>query len=203
MELTKQESIVFDFIKRFHKKHGISPSIREICSGLGRKSPGSMYKIIRSLEEKGFIEKSAGKGRSIKIKGAKPWGSIPLLGRIAAGIPIDAQENLEEELPVDPALFGTTECLALTVKGDSMTGMSIQPGDIAIIRPQETVEDGEIAAVLVEGLLHEATLKIVRIKNNTVELHSANPDYDPICFKGNERKRLRVIGKFIGLIRRS
>ncbi|HID96812.1 MAG TPA: repressor LexA [Thermodesulfobacteriaceae bacterium] len=202
MKLTRREKDVFDFIRRFHERHGVPPSIREICSGLGLKSPGSMHKVIISLERKGFVEKNAGKGRTLKVKGAVVQGFIPLLGRIAAGIPVEAQENLEEELPVDPRLFGTDECLALTVKGDSMTGVAIQPGDIAVIRPQETVNDGEIAAVMVEGILDEAVLKIVRIRNGTIELHSANPDYEPMCFEGEKRKELRIIGRFIGLIRR-
>jgi len=128
--------------------------------------------------------------------------SIPLLGRIAAGQPILAEQHIEESLPFDPKFFGSEDALALLVKGDSMTEEQIRDGDLAVIRQQPDAEDGEIVAVLVEGLETEATLKILRRKKGTVELHSANPTYQPLVFKGKDRARIRILGKLIGVVRR-
>ena len=202
MTITKRQKEVLDFISRYQDKHGLSPSIREICTGLGLKSPGSMYKIIRALEEKGYLESSKGRKRSWRIKGRRPVKRIPLLGRIAAGIPIDAEENVEEELPIDPSLFGVSECFALRVQGDSMTEAHIEDGDIAIISPQDYVENGQIAAVIVANLLPEATLKIVRRNKDSIELHSANSRYPPIVFHGPDLEKVRIVGKYVGIIRR-
>ena len=103
---------------------------------------------------------------------------------------------------MDPTFYGHEGCFAVRVTGDSMIGVHIRDGDLAVIRPQQNVENGEIAAVLVEGLLTEATLKIVRKARSLLELHSANPDYPPLCFKGRARGRVKIVGKYAGLIRK-
>ena len=115
---------------------------------------------------------------------------------------MEAVENFEEELAVSPSLFGCETCFGLKVKGDSMIGEYIVDGDIAIIRPQKRVENGEIAAVVVEDLLPEATLKRVRRSRSTLILEAANPAYDPLVFKGRSRSQVRIIGKFVGVVRR-
>jgi repressor LexA len=202
MTITKRQKEVLDFISGYQDQHGVPPSIREICAGLGLKSPGSMYKILTALEREGYLEASKGKKRSCRIKGKRPAGRVPLLGRIAAGIPIDAVENVEEELPVDPGIFGVSECFALRVQGDSMAEAHIDDGDIAIIYPQDYVENGQIAAVIVANLLPEATLKIVRRNKDSIELHSANSRYPPMVFQGSDAEKVRIIGKYVGIIRR-
>jgi len=181
----------------------MAPSVREICAQFGLKGPAGIHRILRALEAKGALTSTPGKKRAWRIPGGRPEPSIPLLGRIAAGVPIQAEENREEELPVDPRLFGSGGCFALRVQGDSMTGAHIAHGDLAIVQPQEDADDGQIVAVLVEELLTEATLKILRRKNGSVELHAANSRYPPMVFGGRERARVRILGRLVGIIRRS
>lgn len=127
--------------------------------------------------------------------------SIPLIGQIAAGTPILAEENREDNIPFDPTFFGSSNVFALRIKGDSMIDVKICDGDLAIIRPQNKGENEEILAVMVEGMEPEATLKIFRLRDNKVELHSANPSYKPLVFKGNDREKIKILGKLAGIIR--
>jgi repressor LexA len=112
-----------------------------------------------------------------------------------------ADHNKEDDLPVDPQLFGSREAFALLVKGDSMIEAQIREGDLAIIRPQSEAENGEIVAVQVEGVETEATLKIFRRRNGDIELHPANPAHQVQLFSGDERERVKILGKLIGVIR--
>ncbi|OCC16009.1 SOS-response repressor and protease LexA [Dissulfuribacter thermophilus] len=202
MHLTEREQTVLEFIKEFYKQHGHSPSIREICKGLGLKSPGSMYKVLKSLRKKGLLDMDEGRRRTIRLKVPPNLRHIPLIGKIAAGPPIEANQEIIEELPCDPGLFGASECFALLVKGDSMIGQHIRPGDIAIIKPGPVVEQGTIAAVMVEGLFHEATLKRVKWDENSIKLLSENPAYPPLVFEGEERSKVTILGMLVGIIRR-
>ena len=208
MELTKRQKQVLDFIKQHIENQGIAPSVREICDHFGLKGPAGVHRILKILESKGFLSSSPGKKRSWrlteKVRGLVPAGGIPVLGQIAAGLPIEAQENRVEELPVDPAgLFGKESCFALYVRGDSMVDAHITDGDIAVIQPADEVNDGEIAAVLVEGILPEATLKIVRRRKGSIELHAANPLYKPMVFHGRDAADVRILGRLAGIIRRT
>ena len=203
MLLTKRQREILDFIKEYLEKEGIPPSVREICERFGLKSPASVHKILKNLEKKGVLSSKQGKKRSwLPIEPRKKQGRIPVLGTIAAGQPLEAQENLLEELPVDESLFGCHGCFGLYVKGDSMIDLHITDGDIAIIKPCNDVEDGEIAAVMVDDLLTEATLKIVKKKPGQVELHAANPAYPPLVFKGQEAEKITILGSLAGIIRR-
>ncbi|WP_435050938.1 LexA family protein [Desulfosarcina widdelii] len=112
-------------------------------------------------------------------------------------------ENLEAELPIAPSLFGCTRCFGLRVKRDSMIDAHIMDGDLAIIRPGQRVENGEIAAVMVQDLLLEATLKIVRRTKSSLSLHPVNAAYDVMVFKGPRRKRVSILGKFVRVVRRA
>ena len=107
------------------------------------------------------------------------------------------------KLSVSPALFGCETCFGLRVIGDSMVDAHILDGDVAIIRPQKSVENGEIAAVLVEGLLSEATLKVVYRTRTTLTLTPANPAHVPLVFKGKQRGKVSIIGKYVGVVRRA
>ena len=203
MKLTVREESVLSFIKNYLKEHGHSPSVREICKGLGLKSPGSMYKVLNSLREKGALAMEGGKRRTIRLKNGKNWPAIPVLGRIAAGPPLAATQEILEELPCDPTLFGARHCFGVVVKGDSMIERHISPGDIAIIEPDTEPLQGMIAAVMVEGIIHEATLKIVKWDSESIRLISANSAYPPMEFRGEERKRVRLLGRLVGIIRRT
>lgn len=194
----------------FQRGHGFPPSVREICAGLRLQSPGSMQRHLNALTHEGFIEKDPGKKRAWKLTD-KAWEfvghpraqspAIPLVGRIAAGTPILAAENREDELPIDPKLFGSDDAFALRVQGDSMKDAHIRDGDLAVIRPQDDAENGRIVAVMVEGLEAEATLKILRRTDEGLELHAANDAYEPLVFTGTERSRVKVLGRLVGVIR--
>jgi repressor LexA len=155
------------------------------------------------LKDKGYIHDAASRKRSWRSTGTLAVGVIPLVGAIAAGDPIAAIEDVEEELAISPCLFGCEACFALRVTGDSMTGACIRDGDLAVIRRQPTVENGEIAAVLVEEMLTEATLKIVRTTPSALTLAPANPKYKPMVFKGPARRRVTIVGKLVGVVRRT
>ena len=202
IDLTERQRNVLEYIGEYRLEYGISPSIREICVRLGLKSPGGVHKILRVLVEKQVLISIPGKNRSWKLVSGPIVKTIPLLGQIAAGLPIDAVENREEDLPLDPSLFGGEGCFALRVKGDSMIEAHVMEGDLAVIRPVDFVENGQIAVVMVEDVLPEATLKRVYRKKERLELHSANRIYAPLVFDGDERAKVRIIGEFVGLVRR-
>ncbi len=208
MKITAVKKEILEFFGNFQSREGFPPSVREICSGVERSSAGSMHKHLQALETGGYLERMPGKKRTWKLTPkawdlvGKPWPpSIPLVGQIAAGTPILAEENKEDDLPVDPSLFGHGQAFALRVKGDSMIDCQIRDGDLAIIRPQDDAEDGQIVAVQVEELEAEATLKVFRRRNGTVELHPANSQYQPFVFRGKERSKIKILGRLIGLIR--
>ncbi|MFH1147659.1 MAG: transcriptional repressor LexA [Pseudomonadota bacterium] len=201
MELTARQKGVLEFIRDHHERFGIPPSVREICANLGLRGPAGIHRILNVLIAKGYLTAIAGKKRSWCLTNtAKP--RIPVLGRIAAGTPIEAIADNGEDLPLDPEIFGCDECFVLRVQGDSMVDAHIIDGDFAVIRPQDIARSGEVVAVMVECLLPEATLKTLRRKRNVTELHAENSAYPPLVFKGREQKRIRIIGKFVGLVRR-
>ncbi len=207
MELTPRQLSVYEHILYHHQQHGMAPTVREICEALGLKGPAGVHRILNVLIGKGFIETIPGKkrawrpvvGSNVSLDEAK---TIPLAGHIAAGAPISIFDYVEEYLPIDPALYGYESCFAVRVTGDSMIEAHIAHCDLAIIVPVSDTEDNAIAAVIVEDLLTEATLKIIRRKRNLIELHSANRKYPPMIFKGKDRQKVRIVGKYVGLIRR-
>jgi repressor LexA len=202
MSITTRQKQLLDFIERCQRQEGITPSVRDMCAALGLASHGSLLRHLQILESEGYLTRLPGKKRTWRLTNSSRTNSIPLLGHIAAGQPILAEQHIEESLPFDPKFFGSEEAFALLVKGDSMTGEQIRDGDMAVIRQQPDAEDGEIVAVLVEGLESEATLKILRRSNGGIELHSANPAYEPLIFKGKDRARIKILGKLIGVVRR-
>lgn len=203
MNLTPRQKSVLEFIRMCQQQTGIVPSVREICAHLGLKGPAGIHRILRLLEEKGHLVSTPGKKRSWLLSGGPPRKSIPVLGEIAAGVPIHAQENRDEELPVDSSLFGADECFALRIQGDSMIEAYIADGDLAIIQPQDNADNGQIVAVMVDNTLPEATLKVLRRKSTVIELHAANSRYPPLVFRGRERGRIKILGRLVGVIRRS
>ncbi len=206
MELTPRQLSVYEYILHHHQLHGMAPTVREICEYLGRKGPAGVHRILNVLIDKGFIETIPGKKRAWRPVGNKQAGvvkakAIPLAGHIAAGSPISIIDHVEEYLPIDPALYGYETCFAVRVNGDSMIDANIADGDLAIIVPVDNTDDGAIAAVIVEDMLTEATLKIIRRRKNVIELHSANRKYPPMIFKGKDRQKVRIVGRYVGLIR--
>ncbi|MFW6053031.1 MAG: transcriptional repressor LexA [Desulfosalsimonas sp.] len=203
MELTPRQKSVYDIICQYHRRHGFAPTVREICGLLGLAGPAGVHRILGVLEEKGVVCSTPGKKRSwVPVRDEDPDG-MPVAGSIAAGEPLDVWERPDERIPVDPAFYGHNGCFALRVCGDSMIGRNICDKDLAVIRPQADVDDGEIAAVIVEGILTEAVLKIAKKKSGALGLYSANPKYPALWFFGEKRKKVRIIGKYVGLIRKA
>jgi repressor LexA len=201
MSITNKQQQVLHFIQRFIQQRGYGPTVREICRGLGLNSPGSLLKHLRALEREGVLVRTPGTTRTWRPAQAAPGPTVPVLGRIAAGAPLLAEENRDGELAIDPELFGCAEAFALRVEGDSMIDRHIQDGDLAVIAPDEEVGNGQVAAVMVEGLEAEATLKIWRRDGDRVELLAANPAYSPLVFTGPDLFRVKVLGRMVGLIR--
>lgn len=201
MALTPRQKSVFVVICEYHRRYGFSPTVREICDRLGLAGPAGVHRILKVLEEKGYVQSTAGKNRSWRPVNVEHIFMMPVVGRIAAGAPLDVWDQPDERIGVDPRFYGDESCFALRVSGDSMSGDHIMDGDLAVIRPQADVEDGEIAAVMAVGLLREATLKRVYKKRNCLELHASNPEYAVISFYRESRKELQIIGRFAGLIR--
>jgi repressor LexA len=201
MSITTRQKQILDFIERYQRQKGVPPSVRDICVALDLASHGSLLRHIRDLESKGYLTQLPGKKRTLRLINSTA-ASVPLIGQIAAGTPILAVENKEDDLPVDPILFGTHEAFALRVRGDSMKDECIRDGDLAILKPQVEAENGEIVAVIIEGIEPEATLKILRRNNGDIELHPANSSYPIQRFAGPDRGKVKILGKLVGVIRR-
>ncbi len=168
------------------------------------RSPGGIHRVLNILKDRGYLHAEALKKRSWRSTSAVAMvGGIPLVGSIAAGDPIEAIEQTEEDLAISPSVFGCRQCFALRVRGDSMIEAHIMDGDLAMVRRQPTVENGEIAFVLVEDVLTEATLKIVRRTPHSISLKPANRKYKTMVFRGLARRRVKIIGKLVGVVRRA
>ena len=200
--LTPRQRSVLAFITDFQREFAIAPTVREISAHLGLKSPGGIHRILGVLKERGHVDSQAAKMRSWRSVKPLPGGGIPLIGEIAGGPPIEAVEHCQETLAISPEVFDSAPCFALRVRGDSMSSAHIMDGDLAVIRRQAQVENGEIAAVLVEDLLTEATLKIVRRKGWELRLEPANRRYRTLVFKGAQRRRVVILGRLAGIVRR-
>lgn len=199
-KLTDRQREVLDFIISYVEDSGFPPSIREIGAALGISSLRGVTVHLDALERKGWIERES-TSRSIRVlapttPGRKDAAMVPLIGTIAAGAPLLAVENVETYLAVPEEIVRKSSGLfALRVQGDSMTGDGILPGDLVIIRQQQSAESGELAAVLIGD---EATVKRLRIDDEQVTLIPSNPAYPPIRV---ERDGAAIIGKVVGLVR--
>ena len=202
--LTEKQLKILGFIGEWQTINGHPPTQAEICDHFGFGSLNTVRNHLQLIEKKGYLRLNSGKARGIQLT-TLPTAvirqqeiSIPLLGRIAAGLPIWAEQNLEGHLPVPPALFGGGEIFALHVLGDSMTGAGINSGDIAIIKRMDRVENGEIAAVLVE---QEATLKRVFFSSAALVLKSENPAFKDLTYDMDKGDSVRILGRYQGIIR--
>ena len=194
--ITAKQEQIYNFICSFSDKHGYPPSVREICNGIGLKSPSSVHAHLKSLENAGYLQRDGNKTRAIVINSSDVHGvhpiNVPLVGQVAAGMPILAVENIEGYIPFDPA-GAEREYFALRVKGDSMIDAGILEGDILIVAVEESPINGEIVVALIDG---EATVK--RLKKNLTDtwLMPENPAYEPI--NGNDAA---IIGKVVASMR--
>jgi repressor LexA len=198
-ELTARQREVLDAIRAYQAQKGYPPSIRELGKALGISSLRGVTIHLDALEKKGYLERES-TSRSIRLlDGSGSAGaqvSVPLLGSIAAGLPLLAVENVECYVPVAPDLAkNAKELFALRVKGDSMIGDAILDGDTIIVRSQPSADNGDIIAALIGD---EATVKRLDSASKPVRLLPANPDYQPITL---DQEDARILGKVIGLVR--
>jgi len=172
-----------------------------LCDYFGFKSLNTAHFHLRSLEKKGYIQVHPGKGRGITLPGARPLSEkqIPVVGRVAAGMPILAVENIEEFLGIDRRFFGAEECFAVQVKGDSMVDAHIQDGDYVVIKIQDQAQNGDIVAALIED---DVTLKYFYRTRKQIRLKSANPRYPMLIFKKGDPRSFRILGVMAGLVRK-
>ncbi|KHK91583.1 transcriptional repressor LexA [Novosphingobium malaysiense] len=224
--LTRKQHELLRFIQTRLEESGISPSFEEMKEALDLKSKSGVHRLISALEERGFIRRLPNRARALEVlrqpedanskpaQPAVPANSnetqaprampepandvveIPLHGRIAAGVPIEALEG-QSTLPVPAALLGSGEHYALEVSGDSMIDAGILDGDFALVKRTNTARDGEIVVALVRG--EEATLKYLRREGSMVRLDPANAAYEPQVYGSDE---VEVQGKLAGLLRR-
>lgn len=203
--LTPRQEKVLRFVRDFVRRHGYAPSVREVAAGMRIGTPKGAADHLKALARKGYLLREAGRSRALRVvaDGAATERGIPLVGRIAAGTPILAEQNIEEWIHVSPEAFGRGggELFAVRVRGDSMIGDHIVDGDVAVIRAQATVESGEIAAVLIGD---EATLKrVVRRRRGGVALEASNAAHRAIVLeRGEAGTEARVLGRLAGIVRR-
>jgi len=202
MKLTARQQEILEFIEAYVETHGVPPSVRDIGAQF-HIYPRAAHDHLRALERKGFIKRTPFKSRSVRVAKKRRLATlvrgqaVPIVGRIAAGTPILAVENIEGGLVVDKDLFRGDEFFAVQVKGDSMIDDHILDGDYVILRKQPTAEKGDVVAVLVD---EDVTLKRFYPRGQEVELRPANKRLPPLRFKAGE---VYILGKMVGLMRRT
>ncbi len=196
--LNVQEKRVFDYLKEQIREKGYPPSVREICAALGFKSTSSAHQYIARLAEKGYIDKGDLKTRAIKIVGDEPTISIPIVGKVAAGEPILAQENIEDYFSIGESFFSQSDLkndtFVLKVQGESMINAGINNGDYIIVTKQDTARNGQIIVAMIDG---DATVKTFYKEKDHVRLQPENDTMEPIIVKD-----VQIVGKVVGLFRK-
>lgn len=209
-ELTTKQQEVLGFMKSFQARHGAPPTVREIAHRF-KVTPRAAFDHLRALERKGALQRRPSAGRTSRaLTLAEPVGThayrpIPILGRIAAGAPLLAEENREGDLPVAPSAFADRgeDVFALRVRGQSMIDAHIMDGDLVLVRRQDTAQPNDIVVALLEseaGGDAEATVKRYLRDGQRVVLKPENPTMKPIVVDPAERQ-VRILGKVIGLLR--
>ncbi len=196
-DLTHRQREILDWVKGFIREHSLPPTVREIGGAFDIKS-STVFGLLKALEKKGYVRRGDLGARSLIIEedeGDVDAVAVPILGRIAAGVPIYAVEDRSETITVERRLARGRELYALRVEGDSMINADILDGDLAIIRKQDTADNGDIVVALIED---EATLKRFHLDQGRVRLDPANEKMKPIYVDG---KKFRVQGKVVAVRR--
>lgn len=204
MELPDRQRRILQVIEEAVRAQGYPPTVREIGAAVGLCSPASVQGHLSALEALGYIRRGSAKRRALEI--VKPAGKVsgdpavawqvgmPLVGRVAAGVPVLAEDNIEDTLDIPKYLGGDTGCFALRVAGTSMINAGILDGDIVVVRQQETADDGDIVVALLED---EATLKRFYREAGQIRLQPENDAMEPIFTKDP-----RIVGRVTGVLRR-
>ncbi|HEY8865935.1 MAG TPA: transcriptional repressor LexA [Solirubrobacteraceae bacterium] len=200
-DLTKRQQEIFEFIKRYSAKYGYPPTVRDIGKAVGLASSSTVHAHLSNLEKIGLLRRDPSKPRAIElldraVEGVKsvvrPNG-LPLVGQVAAGAPVLADENIEEYVEVPDVAGGDKGEYLLRVRGESMKDAGILEGDFVVVRPQKTARDAEIVVALVG---EEATIKRFFREDDHVRLQPENAAMEPI-----RSKEVRVLGRVVGLLR--
>jgi repressor LexA len=204
--LTQRQQDIIDFIERTVNDRGYPPSVREIGEAVGLTSPSTVHSHLATLQRLGFLKRDPTKPRAIEVRydpnsGAalerRPVRHVPLVGDVAAGTDVLAQENVEELLPLPADFCGDGDLFMLRVRGDSMIEAGILDGDYVVARSQDVAEKGDIVVAGIPG--EEATVKTYSRRGNKVVLVPANPALDPMSFDAEE---VSVFGKVVSVLRK-
>ena len=226
--LTVKQKKLLEYINSFQKKNGVTPSYEEMKSALDLKSKSGIHRLILALEERGFLKRLAHKARALEVikdsissvkisnqqkknvvlgnfnsnnheetNNSQKLSTLPMLGKIAAGTPIEAIQDDNDMVDVPKEMLSVGESYALTVEGDSMINEGIHNGDTVIIKKTNLAENGDIVVALIDD--HEATLKRLRKKGQSIALESANPLYETKILSAH---RVKIQGKLVGLLRK-
>lgn len=207
-ELSKREQTILKFIEKSIEEQGYPPSVREIGKAVGLKSTATVHGYLEKLEQKGFIKKVSQKGRTLRlIKGeeisikktkddyfGKEMVEVPVLGKITAGLPILAVENVRDTFPIPIDFVGNNESFMLIVKGESMREAGILDGDYILVKKQNVANNGEIVVALIDD---EATVKTFYKEKNYIRLQPENSTMEPIIVPTCE-----ILGKVAGVFRK-
>ena len=188
--LTKSQQKVYDFLRK-EAPRGVPPTVREICAATGLRSTSTVHAHLKTLERLGYITRDAGLNRSIRLEGSEAAAQVPILGKVTAGIPILAVEDIEGYIPF-PQKEGQ-ELFALHVSGLSMRDAGILDGDYVVAEKTPTSSDGEIVVAMIE---EEATVKRFYREGSRIRLQPENPDFEPIY-----AENVFILGKVIAVVR--
>ena len=197
-DLTKRQQEIFDFIKKHSAKYGYPPTVREIGEALGLHSPSTVHAHLAKLEQIGVLRRDPSKPRAIEVMVGKArkvlsGPGVPLVGNVAAGEPILAEENIEDYYEVPSVIGGESGDYILQVRGDSMQDAGILEGDFVVVRPADEAKNGEIVVAL---LGDEATVKRYFRERDTIRLQPENKAHKPI-----RSKEVEILGRVVGVFR--
>ena len=205
VQMTRRQQEVLDFMREFTDRNGVPPTVREIGSRF-RVTPRAAFDHLRALERKGYLRRRVTSGRTsraltlaVPTPPPRTAGEIPILGRIAAGLPLLSEENREGTLPLAPEWLGARgdDVFSLRVKGESMIAAHIVEGDLVVVRRQDHAQPGDVVVALVDG---EATVKRFARDGQAILLRPEHPTMAPIVIQPGERE-VRILGKVVGLVR--
>lgn len=197
--LNEREQKVLDYMKAYIREWGYPPTVRDICAALEINSTSTVHKAITGLEEKGYIHKQAGKRRAMDVVHETPEDGadradvvdVPVIGRISAGTPILAEENIEDQFPLPARFLGKGQNFMLTVHGESMIEAGIFDGDYILVQQTDKAENGQIVAAMIDGIESEATVKGFYREDGHIRLQPYNSSMSPIIV--NDCKILGIV----------
>jgi len=199
-KISERQQAILEFIRETTASRGMPPTMREIGAKFGIRSTNGVEKNLLVLERSGYISRERGKSRGIAVTGgSRPANIVPLLGQVAAGVPVLSPENKEGDLTVDLSLFAlrsSQKVFALGVRGNSMIDAHILDGDTVLVQEQSVAMNGDIVVAMVDG---DTTVKRFFLENGRVRLQPENLSMEPMYFDGGD---LRIIGKVVGVMRR-